>query len=323
MAQKFTIVDGCNPSNWDAPNVFDNLVAGGVSAVNVTTAVWEGFPASVDIAARWMKRFREDEQPVLQVKRVEDIERAKELGRVGVILGWQNISPIENDFERLEAFASMGVRIAQLAYNFRNLVANGCYELHDDGLSRFGQMTVRKMNELGILIDLSHVGDQSSRDAIEHSEAPVAFTHCNLREFMDLPRNKPSDLVRALVEKGGVIGANQFPRFLPNGFDSTLDDFLDAIESVLEVAGIDHVGIATDFCEGQDMAYWRYLRRIHGTVTYGDPEVPRPDPAVRGLENASLLPKVPAGLLARGYSEEEVAKIVGGNWVRLYSDVWR
>lgn len=322
MEREFTVVDGCNPSNWDSPDIFKNLAEGGVSAVNVTTAVWEGFPASVDIAARWIKRFREEGYPILQIATADDIARAKEMGRVGIILGWQNLSPIENDFERLEAFYSMGVRIAQLAYNFRNLVANGCYELHDEGLSRFGQMTVRKMNEVGMLVDLSHVGDQSSRDAIEYSTAPVAFTHCNLREFMDHPRNKPSDLVRALVEKGGVIGANQFPRYLPNGFQSTLDDFLDAIESVAEVAGIDHVGIATDFCEAQDMDYWRYLRRIHGTATYGEPEVPRPDPAVQGLENASLLPKVSDGLLARGYSEEEVGKIVGSNWVRLYSEVW-
>lgn len=323
MSQELTIVDGCNPSNWDSPEVFANLARGGVSAVNVTTAVWEGFSEAVDVTGRWIRRFREEDQPILQVKTVDDIARAKETGRVGIILGWQNISPVENDFERLEAFHAMGVRVAQLAYNYRNLAANGCYERRDDGLSIFGQMTVRKMNELGILVDLSHVGDISSMDAIEHSTSPVAFTHCNIREFMDHPRNKPSDLVRALVDKGGVIGANQFPRFLPHGFESTLDDFLDAIESTLEVAGIDHVGIATDFCEGQDMDYWRYLRRIHNRIPYGEPEVPRPDPTVSGLRDATELPKVVDGLVARGFSPTELAKIMGGNWIRLYGDVWR
>jgi len=111
-------------------------------------------------------------------------------------VGWQNIEPIENDLDRLDLFAALGVRIVQLAYNVRNLVANGCFEQHDDGLSHFGVRAVGRLNELGVLIDLSHVGDRSSREAIEFSTRPVAFTHTNLREFHDSPRNKPAELLR-------------------------------------------------------------------------------------------------------------------------------
>lgn len=316
------VIDGCNPSNWNDPAVFDNLLAGGVTATNATVAVWEGLEASVDEVSRWLKRFRDRSDTILQIRSVADIEEARRTGRAGIILGWQNVSPIENDFERLELFSALGVRIVQLAYNLRNLVANGCYERADEGLSTFGLKTVAKMNELGILIDLSHVGDASTLDAIEASTQPVAITHANLRSFADRPRNKPADAVRALVERGGVIGANAFPRFLPNGFESTIEDFLDAIESLVEVAGIDHVGIASDFCEGQDMDYWHYLRRLHGTIPGASPEVPRPDPSIAGLDTAAQMPNVATGLLKRGYAQADVDKIVGGNWLRLYDTVW-
>src|SRR5699024_9677976 len=115
------------------------------------------------------------------------------------------------------------------------------------------------------LIDLSHVGDVTSREAIELSSQPVAFTHANLREFMDVPRNKPRDLVRMVAERGGVIGANAFPQFLPRGYESSIDDYLDAIEALIEVVGVDHVAIATDFCEGWSMDDWRRVRALHGT----------------------------------------------------------
>lgn len=317
------IIDGCNPSNWDAPDIFDNLLKGKVTASNATIAIWEGFETTADIFATWMKRFRQEADRVIQVKTVEDILEAKNTGKTGIILGWQNLSPIEDDLERLEIFHALGLRVAQLTYNLRNLVGNGCYERKDDGLSRFGIETIKKMNELGILIDLSHVGDQTSLETIEFSEQPVAFTHANLREFHPEARNKPKALVQALVEKGGVIGANAFPRFLPGGYDSTIEHYLDAIESLIEVAGIDHVALASDFCESRDMKFWHWLRALHGKFPGEAPGVPRPDPSIRGLETTAEMPNVVSGLASRGYSQEEVSKVVGGNWIRIYSEVWK
>lgn len=316
------IIDGCNPSNWDAPGVLEHLRDGGVTAANATIAIWEGFADTVDRTAAWHRRFRERSDLILQVRTAEDIRRARAEGRVGIILGWQNISPIENDIERLEAFHVLGVRIAQLAYNIRNLVSNGCYEPNDDGLSLFGVKTVRKLNELGILIDLSHVGDRSSMHAIEVSEQPVAFTHTNLREFFDVPRNKPSDLIGALVEKGGVVGANAFPQFLPSGFDADLGEYVDGLERMIEVAGIDHVGVASDFCEGHDHAFWSYLGRLHGTVEHFDTRVPDPNPMIRGLGGSVDMSNIAGELGDRGYSEADVAKVMGENWLRIYETVW-
>lgn len=322
MANRHITIDGCNPSNWDAPDVFAHLREGEVTAINATIAIWEGFAETVDETARWHRRFRERADEIVQVRTAEDIRRAHREGKVGVILGWQNIAPIGDDPERLEAFDVLGVRIIQLAYNIRNLVANGCYEPHDDGLSLFGVHTVRKLNELGILIDLSHVGDESARQTIELSEQPVAFTHTHLRDFFDTPRNKPRDLVRALVEKGGVVGANAFPQFLPSRFDADLGEYLDGMERLIEVAGIDHVGFASDFCEGRDHDFWAYLGRLHGKVPQFDTRVPDPDPHIAGLDGSREMPNVAEGLRERGYAEDDVAKIMGENWLRLYEQVW-
>lgn len=315
------IIDGCNPSNWDSPVVVENLLSGKVSAVNATVAIWEGFEETVDVIASWHRRFREQEN-IVQVRETADIRQAYETGRLGVILGWQNISPIENSIERLEAFHILGVRIVQLAYNVRNLVADGCYESHDSGLSMFGLKAVRKMNELGILIDLSHVGDKSSLDTIEASDHPVAFTHTHLREFYDHPRNKTRDLVRALVEKGGVIGANAYPQFLPSGYDATLSEYVDGLEQLIEVAGIDHVGFATDQCEGHDWAFFDYLARLHGTTDHFTADPPCPNPTVKGLEKNSDIPNIATELSARSYRHDEIDKVMGGNWMRLYAEVW-
>lgn len=315
-------IDGCNPSNWQDPAVYDSLARGKVTALNATTAIWEGFEETVDETAAWHRRFREEADTLLQVRTAQDIVRAHETGRVGIILGWQNISPIENNNERLEAFHVLGVRIAQLAYNVRNLVANGCYEPFDEGLSLFGVKTVRKLNELGILVDLSHVGDQSSLHAIEISDQPVAFTHANLREFSDHPRNKPAELVRALVSKGGVIGANAYPQFLPSGFDSSIEEYVDGLEMLIDVAGIDHVGIATDQCQGHDRSFFEYLARLHGTTRHFDVALPETNPAVRGLETNAEIPGIASVLRNRGYGEEEINRVMGGNWMRLYREVW-
>ncbi|MEU6644669.1 membrane dipeptidase [Saccharomonospora sp. NPDC046836] len=315
-------IDGCNPSNWDSPDVFDHLRRGGVTATNATIAIWEGFAETVDETAKWHRRFREDVEKLVHIRFADDIHAAHRQNKAGIILGWQNISPIGNDLERLEAFHVLGVRIVQLAYNIRNLVANGCYEPNDDGLSLFGVKAVRKLNELGILIDLSHVGDQSSLHAIEVSDQPVAFTHTNLRDFFDSPRNKPADLIRALVSQGGVVGANAFPQFLPSRFDADIGEYLDGVERLIEVAGIDHVGIASDFCEGRDWDFWPYLGRLHGTTPHFEINVPAPNPVIKGFEGSFDMPNVANGLLDRGYRDDEVAKIMGGNWLRLYHTVW-
>ena len=191
------VFDGLNVSNWNSPDVYRSLQEGRVTGINATIAIWENFRETMDNLAAWVHRFESYQDTVTQARTARDILRAKEEGKVGVVFGWQNASPIENDLNRLALFHTLGVRIIQITYNERNLIGNGCYERTDDGLSRFGQDAVKEINRLGILIDLSHVGDQTTLDAAEQSDGPVACTHANARSFFDHPRNKTDDALRA------------------------------------------------------------------------------------------------------------------------------
>ena len=158
------VIDALNVSNWDSPAVYRSLHNGGVNAINATITVWENYRECMDNIKAWLRRFR-TERNLVQARSVREILDAKEQGNVGVVFGWQNASPIENDLDRLALFHALGVRIIQVTYNERNLLGNGCYERTDEGLSRFGVDAVREMNRLGILLDLSHVGDRTTLDA--------------------------------------------------------------------------------------------------------------------------------------------------------------
>ena len=172
LYQESVVIDGLNVSNWQSPAVYESLHDGNVTAINATIAVWEHYTEAMDNITQWLRRFRERADTVSQVTTVQDILDAKATGRTGIIFGWQNATPIENDLDRLELFHRLGVRVIQVTYNERNLLGNGCWERNDEGLSNFGVDAVKEMNRLGILIDLSHVGDQTTMDTIELSETP-------------------------------------------------------------------------------------------------------------------------------------------------------
>ncbi len=317
------VIDALNVSNWSSPAVFDSIHSGGVTAINATIAVWENYRQTLDHVAAWVGRFRTYQDTLAQVRTVSDIQRAKAEGRSGVILGWQNATPIENDLDRLALFHDLGVRIIQVTYNERNLLGNGCYERTDEGLSNFGVDAVKEMNRLGILIDLSHVGDRTTLETAELSEQPVACTHANARSFFDHPRNKTDEALKLIVDNGGVIGANAFPPFLRNGFQSTLRDYADAIDDLVERVGVDHVGIGTDYTQDQPKDWYNWLFSQQGTK-YKERPVSYPYPLVHpaGMETPDTLSNVARELLGRGYGAEDVAKILGGNWLRLFERVW-
>ena len=214
------VIDGLDTSQWGSESVFRNLRDGGVTAVNATTAIWEGFEAAGDNLAGWFGWFQQFSEYIRPVRTVADCHAAKAEGRTGVIFGWQNATPVENDIGRFRLFHQLGLRIVQLTYNERNLFGNGCWERTDEGLSRIGQAAVRELNRLGILIDLSHCGERTTLQTIELSERPCAITHAIARsqyvcsDFIR-PRLKSDEAIRRLTERGGVIGASSFPSFIP------------------------------------------------------------------------------------------------------------
>ena len=185
------IVDGLIISDF-GPEVFADMRRGGLTAANCTCSLWENFPESMRNIARWKRWFREHGDLITQVYTSEDIARAKAESRTGIILGWQNLSGIEDQIGYLELFKELGVGIMQIAYNTTNLVGTGCYESNDPGLSDFGRDVIAEMNRLGILCDLSHVGPQTSEDVILASRQPVAYSHCLPSGLKSHPATSPT-----------------------------------------------------------------------------------------------------------------------------------
>ena len=320
------VIDGLSISNWESDAVFRRLRAGNITAINATVATWENFLQTMAHLSAWMRRFRERDD-ILQVKETADIYTAKEHGKTGIILSFQNASPIENELDRLGLFLALGVRVIQLTYHETNLLGSGCWERTDGGLSNFGMDAVREMNRLGIVIDLSHVGPKTTMDAIEMSEQPVAITHANARSFCGHPRNKEEDALKLLAEKGGVVGATSFANFLPKGFDSTVEDFVDAIDDMVERVGIDHVAIGTDSTHDQPLEFWHYIGSQQGTKfpsTFADGSMPYTELSFqpKGIDSPAEFPNLAEALVNRGYSAEDITRLLGGNWMNLFERVW-
>ena len=316
------IIDALNCSNWDR-ELFEELRAGGVSCMNVTCAVWETARETLNHLTQWYHFFREHRDLIMQVQSGSDIEKAHAAGKTGVILGFQNASPIENDLSLVELFHRLGVRVIQLTYNNQNHIGSSCYEAHDSGLSRFGREVVYEMNRLGIVIDLSHVGERTSLHAIELSSRPVAITHANPYSFHPSKRNKSDQLLKTVAEHKGMLGCSLYPHFI-GGNQTTLDQFCDLIAYAVELMGIDHVGIGSDLVRKQTQQYLNWLRMGRWTysVDYGPGSADQPGwPRWQEWFQSPVdFPHLAEGLRVKGFSQEEIAKIMGENWLRFFKE---
>ncbi len=236
------VIDGLVISNWSR-DIFADMQKGGLTAANCTCSVWEGIRGSMDNIAAWKRMFEANDDLILQVKTTADITRAKQQGKTGIILGWQNTSGIEDRLEYLAVYKELGVGIMQLTYNTQNFVGSGCYETIDSGLSDFGRDAVDEMNRLGILVDLSHVGAKTSDDAIRHSKKPVAYSHCLPSGLKEHQRNKSDEQLKFIADQGGFVGVTMFPSFLRRGTESTVDDYVEAM-----CPSSKHLGRLSLFC---------------------------------------------------------------------------
>lgn len=322
LHRKSIIIDGLNISRWGDADVYRHLHEGGLTAINASLAVWEGTKATLQNIGRFYRDFEQFGQWIRPVTRVADIHAAKKENRVGIVFGFQNSSPIEDDLNLVEVFYRLGVRVIQITYNDLNFVGAGCYEREDVGLSQFGVDLVKEMNRLGMMIDLSHVGYRTTMEAIEVSEAPVWFSHANPMALREHCRNKTDEQVKALVAKGGVVGANIFPPFLKKEYDSTIEDVVEVLDYWVSVAGIDHVSIGLDFTENQTAEWFQWLmagKRRDSTVYPLQLPLKLPE----GITRADEMPNLTHALLERGYSEQDVQKIMGLNVLHLFERVWK
>lgn len=319
LHRELTVVDGLVVANFGRA-IFEDMRRGGLTAANCTCSIWEGFRATMDNVARWKGWFREHSDLITQVTTSADIARAKREGKTGIILGWQNLTGIEDQLGYLQLFKELGVGIMQIAYNTQNLVGTGCYESRDGGLSDFGHEVIAEMNRLGILCDLSHVGAKTSEDVIKASKKPVAYTHCLPGALKAHPRNKSDEQLRFIVERGGFVGVTMFPPFLRRGTESTVDDYVEAIEYVIQLCGEDQVGFGTDFTQGYDRKFFEWITHDKGyarkLTEFGDIVNPA------GIREIKDYPNLTAAMQKRGWKESRIRKVMGENWVRLLKEVW-
>lgn len=298
--------------------------AGGVTAISASSVLWENFRGGIDYISMWRQKLAENADIAKPIRTLADLDTAKAQGKVGIIYGWQNTSPVEDRLDYFAIFKDLGVNIMQLTYNTQNFFGAGYLEERDTGLTGFGREAVDAMAEAGILIDLSHVGVQTSLDTIAHSPKPVAITHCLPRALKDVPRNKPDEVFQACAEMGGVIGTSLFAPGLAAGNDAKVSDVIDAMEHTLNMVGEDHVAIGTDFNHNRarpgPWLIWANMDKGTGrTLTeFGSAKISKPE----GIRRNDEFPNLTAEMQRRGWSDERILKILGGNWKRLFGQVW-
>jgi membrane dipeptidase len=318
LHQKTIVIDGLIISKWNRA-VFEDMKKGGLSAANCTVSVWEGFQDTVGNIAEMKKLIRDNSDLLTLVRSAADIKQAKQDGKTGIIMGFQNAHAFEDNLGYIEAFADMGVRVVQLCYNTQNLIGTGCYE-RDGGLSDYGREVVAEMNRVGIMVDLSHVGAKTSEEAILASKKPVCYSHCLPSGLKAHPRNKSDEQLKFIADKNGFIGVTMFPPFLKRGIESTVDDYVEAIAYVINIVGEDCVGVGTDFTQGYDKAFFDWIthdkgrhRRLTDFGTVQNPE---------GIRTIGEMPNLTAAMEKAGWSESRIEKVIGGNWLRVFADVW-
>lgn len=265
---------------------------------------------------------------LLAIRTAADVRKAKETGKLGILLAFQGGDSIQDDLDLIDAYKGLGVGIIQLTYNVQNRIGCGCEVEDDTGLTGFGREVVERMNAARVIVDCSHTGYRTSREAIEASSAPVIFSHANPHGVHPIRRNIKDDLIKAAAATGGVIGVTAYPHFVSSHDRPGLDDLLKHLTYLVDLVGVDHVGLGLDYFTGQDgivslaeaQATYDFMIKagVWSTDNYGPPPYVYP----QGMETPDTLPNLTAGLLRRGFSEEEAGKILGANWLRVFEAVW-
>ncbi len=318
------VIDGVQYSKWDRA-LFEQWHAGGLTAVHVTITYWENMRETLSNIGDWNRHFQEHGDLIMPVRTANDVRKAKELGKVGVILGFQNCSPIEDDLNLVEIFYQLNVRFMQLTYNNQSLLASGVYEETDSGISRFGKVVIKEMNRVGMIIDMSHSGERSTLEAIELSERPITVSHANPKFWHPALRNQTDAVMKGLSQSGGMLGFSLYPLHLKNGGGCTLDEFCTMVAKTAEMMGVDHIGIGSDLCVNQPVSILVWMRNgrwskemDYGEATAGS-QIKWPD-APSWFKNSTHFPNITQGLLDIGFDQSEVSKIIGGNWLRFFEE---
>ncbi len=317
------LIDNLQYANW-SETIFRQMRAGGVDAVHATIAYHENFRETVLNIEKWNRDFERFPDLIMQARSAADVDTAKATGRTAIIFGAQNPSPIEDDIGLVEILHTLGLRFMQLSYNNQSLLATGCYEADDPGITRMGRQVIAEMNRVGMVVDMSHSADRSTIEAAEISTRPIAITHANPHVWHPALRNKHDEVIRAVTENGGMFGFSIYPHHLRGGPDCTLQDFCEMIARTAEKFGTAHLGLGTDLCQDQpdSVVEWMRVGRWTKQIDYGEGSANNPGfPPMPGwFKDNRDFGNIAAGLRATGMDEAEVAGIMGGNWYRFYRD---
>ena len=315
------LIDNLQYANW-SETIFRQMRAGGVDAVHVTIAYHESFREMVlnlESFNRWFERFPE---LIFKGTSAADVRLAQETGRTAIFFGFQNPSPIEDDIGLVEICHQLGVRFMQLTYNNQSLLATGCYEDDDTGLTRMGKQVVEEMNRIGMIVDMSHSADRSTLETIDHSSRPIAITHANPHWWHPALRNKSDEVLKALTGRGGMLGFSVYPHHLKDGSACTLKNFCEMVAEAASRYGAEHLGIGTDLCQDQpdSIVEWMRVGRWSNVIDYGEGSASDAGfpPMPSWFNDNRDFGKISQGLLDVGFSKKEMDGIMGGNWYEFY-----
>ena len=320
------LIDNLQYANW-SEKIFRQMQEGGVTAVHVTIAYHETFRetvANVETWNRWFERFPE---LIFHGRTGDDVRRAKTEGRTAIFFGFQNPSPIEDDIGLVEIWHSLGARFMQLTYNNQSLLATGCYEAEDQGVTRMGRQVIREMNRVGLVVDMSHSAERSTLEAIEISERPIAITHANPAFWHPARRNKSNEVLRALGQAGGMLGFSMYPHHLKDKSDCTLASFCEMIARTADLMGVNNIGLGSDLCQDQpdSVVEWMRMGRWSKQKDYGEGSANDAGfpPMPEWFKDNRNFGNIATGLLEYGFSEADTAAVMGENWLRFYDNNFR
>ncbi len=317
-------IDNLQYCNWSR-KIFEINRSAGLDAVHVTIVYHEDFDELQLEIKKWEKLFHENSDLIFLGKNFQDIDKANKENKTAIFFGFQNCSPIEDDINLVEKVYQLGCRFMQLTYNNQSLLATGCYEKVDSGVTNFGREVIREMNSVGLVVDMSHSAEKSTLDAIEFSEKPIAITHANPSFWHPAKRNKSSDLLKILSDSGGMLGLSLYPHHLKDNTNCTLDSFCEMVAKTAEIMDVKKIGIGSDLCLDHPDTVVEWMRngswsksKNYGEGSKNKPGFPKqPDWFLdaRGFSN------IEKGLKKAGFSDTETHGILGNNWYNFYKTI--
>jgi len=297
---------------------YERYAATGFDFVSITIAVDDADAAeAVRLIARERRAIEAHADEFILVETVADIDRARREGKLGIGLHFQGTGPVGRNLDLVGLYYKLGIRHMLMAYNQKNLVGNGCHELSDDGLSRFGHSLIAEMNRVGMLVDVAHCGYQTSMQTIEASQAPVIISHGNVAAIYEHPRCYRDDQIKAVASSGGVIGLTGIGIFMGDN-DASVGTYVRSLDHAVQLVGPDHVGFGFD-----------YIYDMPALVAFSQTMADRfpKDGGYTRTDAAQLEPEqvidIVEELTRLGYAEEDIAKVIGGNWLRIMGEVWK